>query len=345
MLAELPVTVRLVRVEARQQERAVLPEDAWVVLITLNKDRTQQIKWANIARESVVLLLDIIIQPLEDGVVIFLVALLREFARPEHVAVRQSFEMALIRLIQLRQMGQHLHTVTGGIGHICGLHTEHDDLAVAVRLRCTGKIQGNERICRDIEQARRRAVVLHVRQLFQIAAARERSRAAHLQLMEIEVLRLFPGAIDTGCEQVALICRAAVEKAQPLTGKRLLCAPCLREAGVIERRGIGPASGRRQPGSVAALEQADLLPGIRFPQRLGQALPVRRRIGGEPLPEAIQLRILREKRLQKFLQILTFLHENAPSFSLICAGNGPQSPRGIFVSGSGPSVPCSGMVQ
>ena len=28
MLAELPVTVRLVRVEARQQERAVLPEDA-----------------------------------------------------------------------------------------------------------------------------------------------------------------------------------------------------------------------------------------------------------------------------------------------------------------------------
>ena len=37
MLAELPVTVRLVRVEARQQERAVLPEDAWVVLITLNK--------------------------------------------------------------------------------------------------------------------------------------------------------------------------------------------------------------------------------------------------------------------------------------------------------------------
>ena len=63
MLAELPVTVRLVRVEARQQERAVLPEDARVVLITLNKDRTQQIKWANIARESVVLLLDIIIQP------------------------------------------------------------------------------------------------------------------------------------------------------------------------------------------------------------------------------------------------------------------------------------------
>ena len=37
MLAELPVTVRLVRVEARQQERAVLPEDARVVLITLNK--------------------------------------------------------------------------------------------------------------------------------------------------------------------------------------------------------------------------------------------------------------------------------------------------------------------
>ena len=69
MLPQLPVTVRLVRVEARQQERAVLPEDAWVVLITLNKDRTQQIKWADIARESVVLLLDIIIQPLEDGVV------------------------------------------------------------------------------------------------------------------------------------------------------------------------------------------------------------------------------------------------------------------------------------
>ena len=96
---------------------------------------------------------------------------------------------------------------------------------------------------------------------------------------------------------------------------------------------------------VAALEQADLLPGIRFPQRLGQALPVRRCVSGKPLPEALQLRILREKRLQKFLQILTFLHENAPSFSLICAGNGPQSPRGIFVFGSGPSVPCSGMVQ
>lgn len=273
-LRSFRVTVRLVRVEARQQERAVLPEDARVVLIALDKDGAQQIKWANIARESVVLLLDIIIQPLEDSVVIFLVALLREFARPEHVAVGQRLEMALIRLIQLRQMRQHQHAVAGGIGHICGLHTEHDDLAVAVRLRCAGKIQGNERICRDIEQARRRAVVLHVRQLFQIAAARERSRAAHLQLMEIEVLRLFPGAIDTGCEQVALICRAAVEKAQPLTGK----APALRslpsrEAGVIERRGIGPASGRRQPGSVAALEQADLLPGIRLPQRLGQALP------------------------------------------------------------------------
>ena len=80
MLAELPVTVRLVRVEARQQERAVLPEDARVVLIALDKDGAQQIKWANIARESVVLLLDIIIQPLEDSVVIFLVALLREFA-------------------------------------------------------------------------------------------------------------------------------------------------------------------------------------------------------------------------------------------------------------------------
>ena len=63
---------------------------------------------------------------------------------------------------------------------------------------------------------------------------------------------------------------------------------------------------------VAALEQADLLPGIRFPQRLGQALPVRRRIGGEPLPEALQLRILREKRLQKFLQILTNLHKALP---------------------------------
>ena len=37
MLPQLPVTVRLVRVEARQQERAVLPEDARVVLITLNK--------------------------------------------------------------------------------------------------------------------------------------------------------------------------------------------------------------------------------------------------------------------------------------------------------------------
>lgn len=86
MLPQLPVTVRLVRVEARQQERAVLPEDAWVVLITLNKDRTQQIKWADIAREGIVLLLDIIIQPLEDSVVIFLVALLREFARLDVVS-------------------------------------------------------------------------------------------------------------------------------------------------------------------------------------------------------------------------------------------------------------------
>ena len=44
-------------------------------------------------------------------------------------------------------------------------------------------------------------------------------------------------------------------------------------------------------------------------------------------------------------RLLAMQDENAPSFSLICAGNGPQSPRGIFVSGSGPSVPCSGMVQ
>ena len=48
MLAELPVTVRLVRVEARQQERAVLPEDAWVVLIALDKDGAQQVKRADI---------------------------------------------------------------------------------------------------------------------------------------------------------------------------------------------------------------------------------------------------------------------------------------------------------
>lgn len=91
------------------------PEDAWVVLIALDKDGAQQVKRADIAREGVVLLLNVVIQPLEDGVVIFLVALLREFARPEHVAVRQSFEMALIRMAQLRAMGQHLHTVTGGI--------------------------------------------------------------------------------------------------------------------------------------------------------------------------------------------------------------------------------------
>ena len=118
MLPQLPVTVRLVRVEARQQERAVLPEDAWVVLITLNKDRTQQIKWANIARESVVLLLDIIIQPLEDSVVIFLVALLREFARPEHVAVRQSLEMALTLPSQSGSAAQAKYRATSGFAVI-----------------------------------------------------------------------------------------------------------------------------------------------------------------------------------------------------------------------------------
>lgn len=94
-LRSFRVTVRLVRVEARQQKRAVLPEDARVVLITLNKDRTQQVKRPDIACEGVVLLLNVVIQPLKDGIVIFLVALLREFARPEHVAVGQRLEMAL----------------------------------------------------------------------------------------------------------------------------------------------------------------------------------------------------------------------------------------------------------